>query len=507
VADMGPILEAAGVVRDFPGTRALDHVSFTLGRGEVHAVVGENGAGKSTLVKVLSGIYRPNAGVLYVDGNRVRLASPRGAERAGISTVHQEANLVPQMSVARNLFLGREPRRRPWLIDVARMNAQASAAVAAFGLHLDIRRPLESFGPGVRQLVAVARAVSAGTPVVILDEPTAGLEPDEVERLFGVIAGLRAAGRSVVYVTHRLQEIERICDRVTVLRDGRLVHTGPLAGLERLRLVSLMLGRRVAPGTAVLGAVAAEPADPPVLQATGLSRRHVLADVSINLLPGEVLGLSGLLGAGRTETAKAIAGAMPLDSGQVTVSGTRLRKRSISGAIRAGVSLLPENRKAEGIIATLSVRDNIVLAALPRLARAGILSEARLDRVVEVFMKRLRIKATSPHQPVAELSGGNQQKVLLARWLATNPRVLMLDEPTRGIDIGTKAEVQALIDDLAVDGLAVMLISSDLEELVGTCDRVVDVRGRGARRAAGEGPASGGPIALGPARADAYRRE
>jgi galactofuranose transport system ATP-binding protein len=312
--------------------------------------------------------------------------------------------------------------------------------------------------------------------VIIMDEPTAGLEPDEVERLFAVIAGLRAHGRSVLYVTHRLQEIERICDRVTVLRDGRVVHTGPRAALDRLRLVSLMLGRRVVAGTTVLGGVVAEPADPPILQATGLTRRHVLADVSINIRPGEVVGLSGLLGAGRSETAKAIAGAMPLDSGEVTVSGTHLPSRSISGAIRAGVGLLPENRTAEGIIATLSVRDNIVLAALPRLARAGIVFEARLDRIVETFMKRLRIKATSPHQPVAELSGGNQQKVLLARWLATNPRVLMLDEPTRGIDIGTKTEVQALIDDLAVDGLAVMLISSDLDELVGTCDRVVVLR-------------------------------
>jgi ribose transport system ATP-binding protein len=477
VAGKRPILEAAGVVMDFPGTRALDHVSFALGPGEVHAIVGENGAGKSTLVKVFSGIHQPNAGVLRVDGTRVCFASPRDAERAGISTVHQEANLVPQMSVARNLFLGREPRRRHRLIDVARMNALAGTIVAEFGLHIDVRRPLGSFGTGVRQLVAAARAISADTPVVIMDEPTAGLEPDEVEKLFAVIAGLRTRGRSVIYVSHRLPEIERICDRVTVLRDGRLVHTGPLAGLDRLRLVSLMLGRRVAAaGTTILGGVAAEPADPPILQATGLTRRHVLADVSVNLRPGEVVGLSGLLGAGRSETAKAIAGAMPLDSGQVTVLGARLRKRSIAGAIRAGVGLLPENRKTEGIIGTLSVRDNIALAALPRLARAGIVSEARLDRIVETFMRRLRIKATSPHQPAAELSGGNQQKVLLARWLATNLRVLMLDEPTRGIDVGAKSEMQALIDDLAVEGLAVMLISSDLEELVGACDRVLVLR-------------------------------
>ncbi len=471
------ILDVAGVVRDFPGTRALDHVSFALDRGEVHAVVGENGAGKSTLVKVLAGIHQPDAGILRVNGERVRFASPRDAERAGISAVHQDTNLVPQMSVARNLFLGREPRRRAGLINVARMHALAAEIVAGLGLHVDVRRPLGAYEPGVRQMVAVGRALSAGTPVVVLDEPAAGLEAAEADRLFAAIAALRAEGRSVVYVTHKLSEVEAICDRVTVLRDGRIVHTGPVAGLDRLRLVSLMLGRRVTHGpTAVLGAPADEPADEPILQATGLTRRHVLTDVSINLRPGEVVGLSGLLGAGRTETARAIAGALPLDSGQVTVSGASLRKRSIAGAIRAGVGLLPDNRKAEGIVGTLSVRDNIALAALPRLARAGIVSEARLDKVVGALMSRLRIKATSPHQPASELSGGTQQKVLLARWLATHPRVLMLDEPTRGIDVGSKAEVQSLIDDLAVDGLAVMLISSDLDEIVSTCDRVVVLR-------------------------------
>ncbi|MFG2053345.1 sugar ABC transporter ATP-binding protein [Micromonospora sp. NPDC048930] len=477
MAGSSTVIEAAGVVRDFPGTRALDHVSFTLRRGEVHAILGENGAGKSTLVKVLCGIDRPDAGVLRLHGTPVRFFSPRDAERAGIGAVHQEANLVPQMSVARNLFLGREPRHRLGLINVARMNTWARDIMADCGLRIDVRQPLESFDAGIQQLVAVTRAVATGTSVIVLDEPTAGLDDDQVERLLTMLDTLRDQGRSIVYVSHRLTEIERICDRATVLRDGRLVHTGPLAGLDRMRLVSLMLGRRVTLGTtAPGGASAVEPADPPILQATGLTRRHVLGGVSINLRPGEVVGLSGLLGAGRSETAKAIAGAMPLDAGQVTVSGARLRRRSIAGAVRAGVGLLPQNRTTEGIIATLSVRDNIALAALPRLSRAGIVSEVRLDRIVETFMRRLRIKATSPHQPVGELSGGNQQKVLLARWLATHPRVLMLDEPTRGIDIGTKSEVQALIDDLAVDGLAVMLISSDLEELVGSCDRVLVLR-------------------------------
>ncbi|MEV0156338.1 sugar ABC transporter ATP-binding protein [Micromonospora sp. NPDC050686] len=476
MAGRSTLIEAAGVVREFPATRALDHVSFTLGQSEVHAVVGENGAGKSTLVKVLCGIDRPDAGVLRLHGVPVSFSSPRDAERAGIGAVHQETNLIPQMSVARNLFLGREPRHRFGLIDVAAMNLRAGAVMARCGLRIDVRQPVESFDPGTRQLIAVARAVITGTSVVVLDEPTAGLDDDQVEPLLAMLDSLRNHGRSIVYVSHRLADIERICDRVTVLRDGRLVHTGPLAGLDRMRLVALMLGRPLAPGTTPPEAVATEPADPPILQATGLTRRHVLGGVSINLRPGEVVGLSGLLGAGRSETAKAIAGALPLDAGQVTVSGSRLRRRSIAGAVRAGVALLPSNRTTEGVIAPLSVRDNIALAALPRLSRAGIVSQARLDRIVETFMRRLRIKATSPHQPVGELSGGNQQKVMLARWLATQPRVLMLDEPTRGIDIGAKSEVQNLIDDLAVDGLAVLLISSDLEELVGSCDRVLVLR-------------------------------
>ena len=484
MAGDGPILEAAGIVRDFAGVRALDHVSLTVGRGEVHAVVGQNGAGKSTLVKVLSGIYRPAAGTLRVAGRRVTFASPRDAERAGIGTIHQQANLIPHMSVARNLLLGREPRRHG-LIHVARMNELADDIVRRIGLRVDVRRPLASYSAGTRQLMAVARAVAASSSVVIMDEPATGLDVADLDRLYTTIARAREAGRSIIYVSHRLAEIERICERVSVLRDGRLVHTGPLANLSRLRLVSLMLGRRPAgaagathpPGmdTPSTG-TAAEPADPPILQATGLTRRHVLTDVSINLRSGEVVGLSGLLGAGRSETAKAIAGALPLDSGQVTVSGKDLRRRSVIAAVRAGVGLLPQDRTTEGIIANLSVRDNIVLAALPRLTRAGIVSNARLDRIVDTFMTRLRIKATSPDQPAAQLSGGNQQKVLLARWLAMHPRVLLLDEPTRGIDIGTKTEVQALIDDLAVEGLAVLLISSDLEEIIGTCDRVVVLR-------------------------------
>ncbi|WP_433334881.1 sugar ABC transporter ATP-binding protein [Spirillospora sp. CA-294931] len=475
------MLEADGVSKRFPGVLALDEVAFTLLPGEVHALVGENGAGKSTLIKVFTGAHRPDGGRVLLDGRPAAFGSPLEARRAGVSAIYQEVGLVPEMSVARNLLLGREPRTRLGVIDLARLNAAAERELAGLGVRADVRRPLRSLGLGTQQMVALARAVAVDARAVIMDEPTSSLEPREVETLFGVVRALRDRGISTIYVSHRLDELYRLCDRVTVLRDGRVAHTGPLADLDRLRLISLMLGRDLAEVrsdgvTRFSGESAAS--GPPVVEARGLTRRHVLSGVSVTVRPGEVVGLGGLLGAGRTETAKAIVGALPLDGGEVVVAGSPLRRRrTTAAAIRAGVSLLPEDRKAEGIVPALSVRENIALAALPRMARAGVVSDARIDRLVDGFMRRLRIKASSPHQRVDELSGGNQQKVLLARWLAMNPRALLLDEPTRGIDVGAKAEVQALIDELArEEGLGVLLISADLEELVEGSDRVVVLR-------------------------------
>ncbi|RLL70120.1 sugar ABC transporter ATP-binding protein [Streptomyces sp. Z26] len=473
------VLAVRGLTRRFPGVLALDDVSFTARAGEVHALVGENGAGKSTLIKVLTGVHRPDEGELRYRGERASFATPLAAQHAGISTIYQEVNLIPLMSVARNLFLGREPRNRLGLIDFTRMHREAEAALRDYGVRVDVRRPLRTLGVGAQQMVALARAVSVDARVVIMDEPTSSLEPREVETLFGVIRRLRDEGIAVVYVSHRLDELYAVCDTVTVLRDGRSVHTGPLAETGRVELVSLMLGRS-------LGEVRREGVTQfsgdheagrePVLTATGLTRRHELHGVSLEIHPGEVLGLGGLLGSGRTETAKAIAGALPVDSGRVTVAGLPLKSGSTPSAIRAGISLLPEDRKSEGIVPGLSVRENIALACLPRLSRLGLVSESRIDEVVDTYMKRLRIKASSPQQKVGELSGGNQQKVLLARWLAMHPKVLLLDEPTRGIDVGAKAEVQKLIDELADDGLGVLLVCSDIEELIEGSDRVVVLR-------------------------------
>ncbi|OQD55137.1 sugar ABC transporter ATP-binding protein [Streptomyces phaeoluteigriseus] len=477
MAPPAEVLAVRGLSKTFPGVRALDDLDLTLHAGEVHALIGENGAGKSTLIKLLTGVYRPDAGEIALHGRPVSFATPLEAQKAGISTIYQEVNLIPLLSVARNLFLGREPRNRLGMLDVARMSREAERTLSTYGVHVDVRQPLRTLGVGAQQMVALARAVATDARIVIMDEPTSSLEPREVETLFSVIRRLRDAGIAVVYVSHRLDELYAVCGTVTVLRDGRRVHHGGLADLDRLSLVSTMLGRD-------LGEVRKEgltrftgdhgPAEAePVLEATQLAVPHKLHGVSLSIRPGEVVGLGGLLGSGRTETAKAIAGALPLRSGSVTVAGVPLRGGSTPAAIRAGISLLPEDRKSEGIVPGLSVRDNIALAVLPRLSRFGLVAEARVDGIVNTFVERLRIKASSPHQKVGELSGGNQQKVLLARWLAMNPRVLLLDEPTRGIDIGAKAEVQKLVDELAADGLGVLLISSDLEELIEGSDRVV----------------------------------
>ncbi|WP_435820703.1 sugar ABC transporter ATP-binding protein [Kitasatospora cineracea] len=470
-----PVLTAAGIDKGFAGVHALRGVDLVLRAGRVHALVGENGAGKSTLIKVLTGVHRPDAGRIELAGRQVAFRTPLEAQRAGISTVYQEVNLVPMVSVARNLFLGREPRRRG-LLDVRRMNREAAALLARYGVRAEVSRPLRELGLGAQQMVALARAVQLEARVVVMDEPTSSLEPREVDTLFGVVRELTAQGIAVVYVSHRLDELYALCDEVTVLRDGRVVHAGDLAGLGRRELVALMLGREPgpgtrAPGTRRAGAVAA--GDVPVLRAEGLTVRHKVRGVGFALRRGEVLGLGGLLGSGRSETAKAVVGALGADAGRVEVAGRVLARRSPAAAVRAGVVLLPEDRKAEGIVPGLSVRENIVLAALPRLSRAGLVSRARQDRIVETFMTRLRIKAASPEQKVSDLSGGNQQKVLLARWLCLGPKVLLLDEPTRGIDVGARAEVQALIDELAAEGLGVLLISSDAEELIAGADRVL----------------------------------
>jgi monosaccharide-transporting ATPase len=447
--------------------------------GSVHALVGETGAGKSTLIKLITGVYAADTGTVSYRGHAVSFTSPRAAQQAGIATIYQEVHLAPQLSVARNFFLGRELKRFGAL-DLRRMNAESRSGLERFGILADVRRPLGELGLGVQQMVAIARAVSTNASVVIMDEPTSSLEPKEVVRLLEVVGRLKESGVAVVYVSHKLDEVFRACDTITVLRDGQLVWTGATTDTTRRQLISRMLGRdasELEDGhlTRLAGRPPVSDAEP-VLRATHLRRRLVLDDVSVVVRPGEVVGLAGLLGSGRSETAKAVFGALPLDSGTVEIGGRTMRQQTPASRIRNSVAFLPEDRKAEGLIPDLSIRDNIGLAALPGLSRGGFVSRRKLDAIVDTFITRLRIKAYGPNQRVSELSGGNQQKVLLARLLCLNPRVLLLDEPTRGIDVGAKAEVQGLIAELADKGLAVVLISSELEEVVEGSDTVVVLR-------------------------------
>lgn len=470
-----PVLEAHKISKAFLGVRALVDVSITVRRGEVHALVGENGAGKSTLIKVLTGVYAQDDGRVLYRGKPVKFRNPHAARADGISTIYQEGNLVLTQSVARNLFLGREPRNRFGFVDFKAMHDQARALLTDFGIAADVHRPLGSLGTAAQQMVAIARAAALDADVVIMDEPTSSLEPREVETLFGVIDRLRHAGVAIIYVSHRLDELYRICDTVTVLREGRTVHQGPMAELPRPKLVASMLGREYAP--LQLRHLVADDDVPdtmaPILEVNRLSRRGLLDDISLSIRPGEVVGLAGLFGSGRTETGMAVLGAQRIDSGTVAVDGQTVRARTPAASIDAGVALIPEDRTVDGILPNLSIRDNIVLGALPRLSRLGIVASSRIDALVSQFMEDLNIQASGPEQKVGTLSGGNQQKVLLARMLCLNPKVLILDEPTRGIDIGAKIEVRVTIDALAAEGLAVLLISSETDELVEGSDRIV----------------------------------
>ncbi|HEX8747061.1 MAG TPA: sugar ABC transporter ATP-binding protein, partial [Pyrinomonadaceae bacterium] len=422
--------------------------------------------------------YTRDGGTMHLEGRAVEFRTPEEAQDAGVVAVYQEVNLLAFRTVAENIYLGREPRRFG-LIDWKRMNHDASELLRRLGLEIDPRATLGSLNIALRQMIAIARGVSFGSKVVVLDEPTSSLTEREVSILYDVIRRLKAEGTAVVYISHRFDELYTVCDRVTVLRDGKFVATRPLAGLEKLDLVCLMLGKErdeLRQGTTAFEQHDANKGAEPVLRAVNLTRGRKLNQVSVDAAEGEIVGVAGLLGSGRTETARAIFGADKIESGEIYLDGKPLRVRSPRDAIKSGLAFLSEDRKAEGIIPELSVRENLTLAALPALTKFGIVSRAKQQEIVERFMKRLGIKATSADQKIRELSGGNQQKVLLARWLCKNPKFLILDEPTRGIDIGAKGEIQELINELANSGLAVLMISSELEELVEGSSRVIVMR-------------------------------
>ncbi len=474
----GPLLKIDRLSKTFGGTTALDGAALTIGKGEVHALVGQNGAGKSTLIKILTGYHRKDAGDITFEDRPFEVASPRAAQEAGISTIYQEINLVPTQSVTENICLGRESRKRG-LLDWRAMHAEAERLLAQFNIRIDVRRPLSDFNTATQQMIAIARATGFSARLVIMDEPTSSLEPREVEVLFSVIRNLRDQGISVVFVSHKLDELYQVCDRVTIMRDGRTVRTAAMAEVTKLDLVATMLGReidRVAGHATAFAQARTAPQGPVVLQAQGLSDGRGVQDVSLELRAGEIVGLAGLLGAGRTETARLVFGAVPAKTGSMTLDGQPYRPLTPADAIAAHIGFCTEDRKTEGIVPDMSVAENMMLALMPKLARAGILDEARQAAIVQEFIASLGIKCSGPDQKIRELSGGNQQKVLLGRWLAMSPRLLILDEPTRGIDVGAKGEIQKLVNRLADEGLAVLMISSELEELIEGADHIYVLR-------------------------------
>ncbi|MFN8677130.1 MAG: sugar ABC transporter ATP-binding protein [Thermomicrobiales bacterium] len=465
-----PVLEAIGVSKRFPGVHALDDVSIEILPGEVHAVIGENGAGKSTLMKILAGAQPPDSGVMKIDGQQVSISGPRAAQDLGISIIYQELSLVGALSVGENIFLGDLPTRSGnWQVDWPAVWQQSSELLQRVGLHVRPQTLARDLGTGQRQMVEIARALHRKVRVLILDEPTSSLSERETARLFEIVELLRSQGVGIVYISHRLTEIFRIADRVTVLRDGKLVGTVQVADATEEDLVRMMVGRDLSR----LFTQARETDAPVRLEVRNLSRRGVLHDISFHVRGGEIVGLAGLVGAGRTELARCLFGADLISSGQILLEGKPVSIRTPGDAVDQGIALVPEDRKLQALVPVMGIRENVTLPVLDRLGSAFFPSRSQEREMVGGYIENLRIRTPHMEQRVSALSGGNQQKVVIARWLATRPKVLILDEPTRGIDVGAKAEVHALIARLAESGVAILLISSELPEILGMSHRVL----------------------------------
>jgi len=475
-----PLLRMTLIGKRFPGVQALDNAGLEVLPGEIHALLGENGAGKSTLIKILSGAQQPDSGTIEFGGQRVTMASPHDAQRRGIVTIYQEFTLAPNMTIAENVFIGREPGPGVF-VNWRKMGAETRAITARLGLRLRPMSIVRELSVAEQQMVEIARALSMKSRLIVMDEPTSALSSSEVEKLFRIVRDLKAQGLSIIFVTHRLEEVMQICDRYTVLRDGRLVGSGSIANATIDGIIRLMVGRQV---NALFAHRERTAVGDVVLSVEGLTRRGnaqdrnatVLVDVGLEVRRGEIVGIAGLVGAGRTEMARAVFGADPFDSGRVIIEGREVHIRSPQDAIRHGIGLVSEDRK-QSLFLALTVRTNLSMASHMRIKRWGVFIDEAAERaMVEEYRKKLNIRMASPEQLIASLSGGNQQKVTLARWLALGPKVLIVDEPTRGIDIGAKVEVHNLLFEMAQSGIAVIAISSELPEVLAISDRIVTMR-------------------------------
>ncbi len=464
-----PLISARGISKSFASVEVLRDVDLDLERGEIHALLGENGAGKSTFAKILAGVHRPTRGTIGLNGQPVEILNPVVAQKLGITLIHQEPISFPDLSVAENLVLGRGDSgwlsRVPW----AKMTRDARTLMDQLGVRIDVTRPMRGLSIADQQMVEIARALASDSRLIIMDEPTAPLTPREVETLFGIARRLRDEGRTIVFISHRLEEVRALCDRVTIFRDGNKIATDTIANLTDADIIRLMIGRPVKEYMHKTGATIGEVA----LKVDGLTLPGVFSEISFEVRKGEIVGLGGLVGAGRTDVARAIFGVAPAASGTVSVNGRNVTITDPAQAIQLGLAFVPEDRAAAGIFRTLSVEENITAAVPGQIAPAGFIRRAVEKTMGEDAVKKLSIRLASLRQPIGELSGGNQQKAILARWLLTDPSVLILDEPTRGIDIGVKAEFYDMIGELAASGRAILLISSELPELLALCDRIL----------------------------------
>ena len=460
------IIEMHGITRHYPGVLALDHVDLEIIEGEVHALAGKNGAGKSTLIKILGGAEKPDSGEILINGQPVVMHSPHDSISAGIAVISQELMLIPELSVTENIMIGRLPKTKLGTVDWNEARKSAAQALDQLGIELDLNAPVKSLSTAQQQTVEIAKALSRNAKVLVMDEPTSSLPNKEVDHLLDTIRRLSAKGITIIYITHKLKEIFAVSNRITVLRDGHKIQTSPIEEITESEVVELMVGKSA---EAMFRKGPSAVQDQPILQVNGLTRQHAFRDINFTLRKGEILGIAGLLGSGRTEILRAIFGADPFDSGEIIVDGETIAKPTVNTMIEKGVALAPEDRKLQGLVLSMNISDNINMASL----HSAIRNLSAEQKISKDLFEKMGVKAPSVKTMVSSLSGGNQQKIVVSKWLATDPKVVLLDEPTRGIDVGAKADIYRLVEQLAGRGVSVIMVSSEFPELLSVCDRII----------------------------------